>query len=72
MRTAYLEVLVRRLLPLLGHGARRWLGKHTHGSEETERNTDTNEGVKEDLATLIGRGLGTGSMSTEGNPVCCK
>jgi hypothetical protein len=67
-----LEVLVRGLLPLLGHGAGSLLAEHTHGREHGEGGTDTDESVEGDLLALIRRTLGTGTVRTERNPVCCE
>ena len=66
---ADLEVLVRSLLPLPGHGVRRRTGERPHGSEDDEGDADGDGGVHSDLAALVGGGLGAGTVRTEGDPV---
>ena len=66
------EELVGSLLVLLGHRAGCRLGEHAHRSENSERGTDTHEGVENDLAALIGSRLGTRAVGTEGDPVGCR
>lgn len=72
MMITHLDELVRGLLVLLGHGGRRGLGEHAHGSEEPQRDTETNGDVESDLAALIGGSLSTGAVGTESDPVCCR
>ena len=66
---SHLEVLVRRLLVLLGHGGRRLAAEGAESGEYGEADDETNAGVEDDLLVLIRGGLGTGAVGTEGDPV---
>lgn len=68
-RIPYLEVLVRRLLELLVHGAGASATHGTHGSEDGERGGKADNGVEDNLLVLVGGGLGTGTVGTESDPV---
>jgi hypothetical protein len=67
-----LEVLVRSLLPFPGHCVRGGTGERPHRGEEDEADTDGDGGVEGDLPALVGGRLGTGTVGTEGDPVCCR
>ena len=69
--TTHLEELVCRLLPLLGHGARRRLGERAHGGEEENAGGDADGSVEGDLLALAGGVKGTGAVGTKGDPVGC-
>lgn len=66
-----LEVLVGGLLVLLGHGSGRAVGTGADTEEQDGGGTETGHGVPKDLLALTGRGLGTGAVGTESDPVGC-
>jgi hypothetical protein len=66
-----LQVLVGSLLPFLGHGLGRGTSSETDSVEGGERDTDTDQGVEEDLGALTGRGSGTGTVRAESDVVGC-
>lgn len=68
--SAYLEVLLRSLLPLLGHGARPdGAGEHAGEGEDSEGTGDDGEGDEQNLAALIRRRGTAGAVGTEGDEV---
>lgn len=68
---SYLEELVGCLLVFPGHGARGRASEGTHRSENGKAGEETDRCVENDLPSLIGGVLGTGTMRTECNPVGC-
>lgn len=66
---SHLEVLVRRLLVLLSHGRRRLATEGANNSEYNEAGKKADGSVEDNLPGLIRRGLGAGSVGTEGDPI---
>jgi len=68
----HLEILVRGLLVLLGHGAWAALAECADGGEDGEGDGDAEGGVAEDLPALAWRREGTRAVGAEGDPVSCR
>ena len=71
--STHLEVLLRSLLPLLGHGARPdGAGEHAGEGEDGEGTGDDGERDEQNLAALIRRRGTAGAVGTEGDEIGCQ
>lgn len=65
------HVLLGRLLPLLGHGARsHGVGEQAGDTKDGAGSGDEASGQEKDLAALIRRRGSSGTVGTEGDVVC--
>jgi hypothetical protein len=70
--TTHLQVLLRGLLPLLGHGAGSdGAGEQAGGTENGKGSEDATQSDEQNLAALIRRRGAAGAVRTEGNEVSC-
>ena len=70
-KATHLQVFLRSLLPLLGHGARPdGAGEHARESEDGESTGDDGRGQEEDIAALIRRRGSAWAVGAESNKVC--
>jgi hypothetical protein len=68
----HLQVFVGGLLPFASHGLWWWTSEYAGRVEDEAGDDDTVDGVAEDLPVFTRRGLGSGAMWSESDPVCCQ
>ena len=72
MEISYLGVLVRSLLPFLGHGLRHRASKGADDEPQTSGDRHVLDDLDKDAETFTLGSFSAGTVGTEGNPVGCE